>query len=113
MKMIDLKIPKKTKKEIQAEREQYEIGPDGGDKYPYGTRLNFNTDEVKKLGVDVSKIKAGEEVTGKFKGKVIGVRQSERESGDKEQSFEVQIMAIGIEDGMDKAWKEAFEGKDE
>jgi hypothetical protein len=86
--------------------------PYEGDKYPYGLRLDLNSDVMKKL--DVSSLpKTGGEVTIRAKAKVVSTSINDRD-GKQEKRMELQIIAMEIDmpeasaedaifDGMPKA----------
>jgi len=108
MALVDLKIPKKTQKEmekgsmlIESEREQY----------PYGARLDFNKSEVDKIKI-LQTIQAGAMVEIKAKAKVTSVRTDDTAKGRKRHNVEIQIHKIDItntkfeEDDKESAFKE-------
>jgi len=104
MALVDLKIPKKTQKEmekgsmpIESEREQY----------PYGARLDFNKSEVDKIKI-LQTIQAGAMVEIKAKAKVTSVRTDDTEKGRKRHNVEIQIHKIDITNTkFEEAEKEA------
>lgn len=112
--MIDLKRPKKTKKQLKNEAVENGIGY-MDEKYPYGSRLRFNKPEIDKLDA-LKKANAGEKVTIKAIGKVIEVSTANSENGKDHHSVEVQIQKIEIS-GRNKDMpgdeKDAFNSKDE
>lgn len=91
--LIDLKLPKKTKKELKADMPMT-AEPDQP-QYPYGSRLDFDTDQLKKIpalrGVD-----AGEMVSIVAKAKVVEVRVTDRDGEKKREHVELQIQEIAI-----------------
>lgn len=66
-----------------------------GDKYPYGLRLDLNSDVMKKLDVD-SLPKTGSEVTIKAKAKVVSTSINDSD-GKQEKRMELQIIAMEID----------------
>lgn len=96
MKLVDIKRPKKTKKEIEKE---HSIGyPEDHDCYPYGTCLTFQQEEIEKLDV-LKDVKADETVSIQATGFVKEVAitdASEKSGGRKRHRVEIQIQKIGI-----------------
>ena len=106
MKMVDLKLPKKSKKEKQAETASIEMPEE---KYPWGLQLRFGDESLDKLGVDLSKISINDEVEGRIMGKVIEVSQGESQGDGVRRSMEIQLTKIGFDDknSFEGAWNEA------
>lgn len=67
-----------------------------GDKYPYGMRLDFNSDVMKKLELK-SLPATGTEVTVTAKAKVVSTSINDREGGKAEKRMELQIVAIDVD----------------
>ena len=100
MNLIDLKIPKPTKKELNAMKQPVVEGP--SERYPYGMRLSFGTDLMPKFP-DLEMVKVGEKVKVVGIGEVMEVRKVDRQ-GDKNQfSVEVQIQKIGVNGASSKS----------
>ena len=95
MELKDLKIPKKTKKELKESTSSPSLGEQ--EKYPYGMRLTFDTELMTKFP-ELEKVKAGDKVNLSGIGEVIMVRKVDRQ-GDKKQDYstEIQIQKLGIE----------------
>jgi hypothetical protein len=90
--LIDLKIPKKSKAELKKDSQPSLLD----EKYPYGFRLNFNTDLIGKFP-QMEKVKIGEKVDISGIGEVMEVRKVDRQ-GDKNQfSVEVQLQKVGVQ----------------
>jgi hypothetical protein len=107
-KLTDMKLPKKSKKELEA---KYSITADQP-KYPYGLKLSFSNDEFEKIPT-LAKLKKGEAVTITARATVTETREVDRQSG-KDQSCEIQIEQIAISkvnDGQD-SFDEATNKKD-
>ena len=108
MALIDLKIPKKTQKEM--EKGAMPIDSEH-DQNPYGARLNFNKPEVDKIKI-LKTIQAGAIVEIKAKAKVTSIRTDDTEKGRKRHNVEIQIHKIDItntkfeEDEKEAAFKE-------
>jgi hypothetical protein len=86
--MIDLKIAKKKKNKEVA------IASDESG-YPYGTRLRFETEEVKKIK-SLKSANVGQSVKIEAVGKVVSVSISKSED-DKYHSVEIQIEKIDLD----------------
>lgn len=99
MEMVDLKLPKKTKKELKEDMGPLTIG--NQEKYPYGMRLSFNTELIPKFP-ELEKVKVGEKVKIVGIGEVMEVRKVDRQ-GDKNQfSVEIQIQKLGVQGTSEK-----------
>jgi hypothetical protein len=97
--LIDLKLPKKTEKELKAEST---IGmPGERDKYPYGMELRFENEQFDKITA-LQGFKVGDEVLIMAKACVTACRESERQGGKKTRSCEMQIEKIAIEPAKKK-----------
>jgi len=105
MAMVNLKRPKRTKKELKEEAMQVETEQD---RYPWGTRLDFHEDEIDKIGT-LQGMEGGEEIVIRAKGKVIQVSTIMREGSKKREHVEIQITDIGIEDA--NSAEEAFKAE--
>ena len=90
MQMINMKLPKKSKKEMELEENQ--------ERYSYGLRLRFDNEEVDKLDM-LSDLKVGDKVTIQATGSVIEYGESKTQGKEKSRSCEIQIENIGIEGG--------------
>ena len=75
--MIDLKKPKKTKEE---RKKEMEVGYPDEDRYPWGTRLDFNKPEVDKIKA-LKSVTAGDKVNISAIGKVTRVQVTDAENG--------------------------------
>jgi hypothetical protein len=104
MKMIDLKQKPPSKKD-KAEP----CCIDSYEKYPWGMRLNFDTDVLEKMGLDLKTLKVGGAIVIKAKGSVIEVSETERVKGKPSKRLEIQIEQIGLEDSnsFEGAFKKA------
>jgi hypothetical protein len=88
-KLIDLKRSKSKAKESM------EVAPTSYEKYPYGSRLNFENDEVEKLGL--GSMKVGDQVVIKAVGEVTSVSKNESTNGV-DDNIGIQITKISISD---------------
>ena len=97
MNLIDLRLPKKTKKELKADT----MPSLSSEEYPYNFRLSFGTEQMPKFP-QLEKVKIGEKVGIQGIGEIMEVRKVDRQ-GDKNQfSIEIQIQKIGIKSGSSK-----------
>ena len=69
--------------------------PYEGEKYPWGMRLDLNSDVMKKLDLDTLP-KAGAEVMIKAKAKVVSTSINDRD-GKQEKRMELQIVAMDLD----------------
>jgi len=90
-KLVDMKIPKKSKSQMKKEIEI----PYMDEKYPYGLILRFEKDQLDKLSYLKEK-KVGDKCVLVAEGTVIAVRMSERSTGKKDHTVEIQINKAGI-----------------
>jgi len=100
--MIDLKLSKKNKKEMEKEA----IPTSMEEEYPYGTRLRFENETIQKIPA-LQDIKAGAMMEIKAIGKVMEVRITDQGKGKNYEIVEVQIQKIEI--GNANEAEEAFE----
>lgn len=99
MKLIDMKLPKKTKSELKAEIPPIEVECD---KWPYGLKLRFESDQVDKLPY-LKNMKIGEKVSISGIGEVMSIRMNERKGGKEDYSVEIQIQNVGMESANKKS----------
>jgi len=104
-KLVSMKKPKKTKKEMETAcspmMEQ--------EKYPYGLRITFHEDEIKKLP-GLKKLKAGDmvQLAGKGKVKVVEVRDTDDESRSS-QRVEIQLHDVAVEPASNSDYGAGFD----
>jgi len=100
MKLISMKLPKKSEKELKAEMVGGMPSTKDQPKYPYGLELSFNKDIIEKIAA-LKDIDADAEVEITARGFVKRVEASDvskKEGGDSSRrSVDVQITDIGIE----------------
>jgi hypothetical protein len=65
------------------------------DKYPYGLRIDLNTESLEKLGLSAADFTAGGEVTIKASCDVISVRSEQRQKKSHE-SVDLQITELAV-----------------
>lgn len=107
MKLIDLKLPKLSKKERE---ENMKVAPYEGEKYPYGMRLNFGKETINKIKA-LKSVQAGATVNIQGRGKVVEVRITDEEKGRTRHNIEIQIQKIAVADtgSYSESFKEATE----
>lgn len=93
MELVDLKIPKKKQEETC---KPCSVNPANEDKYPWGTRLNFNNDEVEKIP-GLKDLKAGDKVTVSGEGTVTMINTRDTQDGGKRYEVEIQIEKFAYE----------------
>lgn len=105
--MIDLKIPKKTKKE----RDKEMIGSyPNEDQYPWGARLDFNKEEIDKIKA-LKTAKAGDKVSISAIGKITRVEVTDAENGRSRHQVQIQVQKIEISNNDPGDEQKAFEEK--
>lgn len=103
MKLVDMKLPKKTKEELKKENMPY-CGD--GEKYPYGLRVAFCDEVIQKLP-GLFDHEVGDTMMLSVKATVISKRQTENQGGKSNKQIEIQITAMGADTG--KADEKAFD----
>jgi len=93
MKLIDMKLPKKSKAELKADYAP--IACDEEDRWPYGLQLDFEKEQVAKMP-EVARLKVGDTVNVTATGKVISVRMSERRIGEDNHNVGIQIEKVAV-----------------
>ena len=93
--MIDLKLSKKKKKELNGEVPTVSFDQE----YPWGTSLTFEDEQLKKL--NLSKVEAGDSISLSAIGKIvnISVYEKDKEKGRKSVEIQLQKIEITTEDG--------------
>ena len=97
MELVDLKVPKKTEKEMKSMAMPSSMERD---QYPYGTRIDLGEDQLAKMGELFDYAEVGEEVTITAKAKVSSKRANDSVGSDgkkkKNRSLEIQITKIHV-----------------
>jgi len=103
MKLVDLERPKKTKEELKKERQPINVTNE--DRYPYGTCLRFEKEEIEKIQA-LETIKADQEVSITATGfvKVVEVTDASAKSAypRSRKSVEIQITQVAVEPKTNK-----------
>lgn len=94
MKMVDLKLPKKTKKEMTEMTVIHEEAE--RDRWPYGMQLHFESEQVNKLPY-LKKLKVGQKVIVEGIGEVTSIRMNEKKDGKEDYSVDIQLQEVGCE----------------
>jgi len=107
MKLIDMKLPKKTESELKDCCAPCSSGQQ--DRWPYGLQLRFETEQVEKMP-SLKDYKVGDKIIVSAEATVTEVRMSETQSKDKDKqtryTVELQIQQIGCEPKSKKPVKE-------
>jgi len=100
MALINMMKPKPKKK---AQRDVTAISPPYYEKYPYGLKLDLGTDELNKLGIDVSACRVGDAVYVEAKAEITNISQREELNStgkmQEEKNICLQITDLNIEKG--------------
>lgn len=107
IKLVSMKLPEKTKKQLKEEQAVPGLDSEGREQYPYGLRLTLNEKEqIEKLGLQ--KLEAGAMVDIRAVGKVVEVSVTNTDKKKKDyQRVEIQIQKIGIADKS--SYSQSFE----
>jgi len=105
MNLVDLRLPKKTKKELQAET----ISPAKQDRYPWGFRFSFDTELMNKFP-QLKNAKIGEKVGIQGVGEVMEIRKVDRQGEKNQFSVEVQIQKVSIKPSAAKKNEDSLIG---
>ena len=92
MNLIDLKLPKRSKEEMVKLNEPMR---DGGDRYPYGMKINFESEQVEKFP-GMEDYRVGEKVMISGLCEVVDVHMREEKEGKKRYSVGMQIQKISV-----------------
>lgn len=99
MKLVDVKLPKKTKTELKTDCTP--VGYGEQDRWPYGLQIRFEKEQIAKMP-KVAALKVGDILSISGIGKVISVRMSERRGGDDAHSVEVQLEKVAVSSHSNK-----------
>lgn len=90
--MIDLKLSKKEKRQLTG-TSPVAVGSNGPE-YPFGTEINLETDQIKKLSLDEAE--PGDMVRIEAIGKVIRLNINEKDKSQVTKSLSIQMQKMGI-----------------
>lgn len=101
MALTDMKLPKKSKKEL---KEEGVIGPSTMDQaeYPYGLSITLENEALDKLGIDIADYSVDQDVKIIAAGCVTRVSSESMKKGKDRRSLQVQIEAMDIGDASDE-----------
>ncbi len=96
MKLIDMLIPKKTKKQLEAEAKESPVTSSEyeQDRYPYGLELTLDKREIDKL--NLGSFQAGTMVSIEGMGKVTRVNITDKGKERTRHSISIQVQKVGI-----------------
>jgi hypothetical protein len=106
MKMVDIKLPKKTKKEMMDEMPAISTIEER-DRWPYGLRLHFETEQIDKLP-HLKDMKIGQKVTVQGVGEVTEISMREQKEGKESWVVEVQLHEVGCESNKHESMLDAM-----
>jgi hypothetical protein len=95
MKIVDVKLPKKSMEELKKEASPIQVERD---RWPYGLQLRFETEQIDKLP-HLKDMKIGQKVSVQGHGEVTEIRMSEQKEGKESWTVEVQLQEVGCESG--------------
>lgn len=93
MKMSDMKLPKKTKKNTLSEAP---VGMSEQEQYPYGLKIRLESEEIVKMP-HLKGYKTGDEVYVSGIGKVVSTSMRETMGEKENRSMEIQLEKFGCE----------------
>lgn len=91
MKLVDMKVPKKDKKDAKESPEM-----DKND-YPWGLRVDLDKDSVKRLGLDISKMKVGGKMSLSAEVEVSGIHSDVTVRGEENERVDLQITSMALD----------------
>ncbi len=95
MNMTDMKMPKKSKKEME-KMSMPTMEAEDQDRWPYGLQIRFEKEQVEKMP-SLESYKVGDKIMIQAEACVTSIRISERQSGDEDHTVEMQIEKIACE----------------
>ena len=98
MKLVDMKLPKKSKKELTAEQP---IAYEDVERWPYGLQIRFEKEQIKNLPVIKDK-QVGDKCMIYAEASITSVRQSDRRDGSKDHTIEMQIEKVEVKPKITK-----------
>ena len=103
--LVDMKL---SKSELKKSGDS-PVGEADARKYPYGLRLYFENDSLKKIP-NLRKGKVGDVVTITATGKIVSLSENETETKNS-RDLSIQIEKIAINGNPDKEFSSGFESK--
>ncbi len=109
-KMVSMERPKPKKSDVvpgSPAQEYYE-------KYSYGTRIRLSSEEIEKLGIDVTELRAGQSVTIRGQCEICSVStddsMDENGKSKQDQRLEIQIQKLAL--ASQDSFKGGFDDED-
>lgn len=96
MNLIDLRLPKKSKKELSKTMVMDQP------KFPYGFQLRFDSEQVEKFP-QLKDVKKGAKFLVKGVGEVTGWDKSDRQGGKENYSVEIQLQKVALSSASTKS----------
>src|SRR5574340_1682985 len=94
MKMADMKMPKKSAKEMKG----MEMPASGmQDEYPYGLRVSLGNHELGKMGGAHDNCQVGDEMLMMARCTVVSKSENEQQGGKADKRLELQIKSMGLQ----------------
>ena len=84
-----IRKPKKTKRSTVGEAPYQER-----ERYPYGLQVNLESEELKKLGLNVTDFEVTEKVKFTCKAEITGLHSNKNEPNNERQNMNIQITDI-------------------
>ncbi len=101
MEMTDMKLPKKSEKEMK-NMGMPATSSGMQDEYPYGLRISLNNEQLAKLNIGAHNV--GDEIEIEATGSIISKSENEQQGGKAEKHLEIQIKKICIVCGSDEEY---------
>jgi len=96
-KMVDMKMPKRIEKDVAPAT----VATDQP-RYPWGLSISLDDDSLTKLGITTLP-EAGAELLLSARAKVTSIESRDTQGGGKSKSMGLQITAMCLDDGKNKA----------
>ena len=87
-----IRKPKKTKRSMAME-----VPYEEKERYPYGLQINLETEELKKLGIDVKDYEVTEKVKLVCKAEITNLSERKERPDKKTQSMSIQITDLSLD----------------
>ena len=116
MNLVDMKLPKKSEKELKKERGLEAVNYAEQDRWPYGLQLRFGTEQIAKMP-GLKEYKVGDKVSLVAEATVTEVRMAETQDNKARYTVELQIEKVActskkpLSKMNPREYREAREGK--
>jgi len=91
--LVDMKRPKKTEKQMKDSCMPCGVSEEA---YPWGMRLTFEKDELKKLGIKTTGRKVGEKVTVVAEAEIVEISATQNMRGEDRNRMELQLKKLKV-----------------